>query len=72
MAKTKSAYVCTDCGTEHSQWQGQCASCNAWNTLSRVALGAAKTPSAPQNFPLGGDASRLSGVPTLSLALLPL
>ena len=37
--KVKSAYVCTDCGAEHKQWQGQCASCSAWNTLSRVSVG---------------------------------
>lgn len=37
--KTKTAFVCTDCGAEHKQWQGQCASCSEWNTLSRVNLG---------------------------------
>ncbi len=37
--KTKSAYVCGDCGAEHSQWQGQCLTCGAWNTLSRVTVG---------------------------------
>lgn len=40
--KAKSAFVCGDCGSEHSQWQGQCASCNAWNTLSRVSIGPIK------------------------------
>ena len=38
--KPKTAFVCTDCGTEHKQWQGQCASCSEWNTLSRVNIGA--------------------------------
>ena len=37
-AKTKSAYVCDECGAEHSKWQGQCGTCNAWNTLSRVDI----------------------------------
>lgn len=37
--KAKTAFVCTDCGAEHKQWQGQCASCNEWNTLSRVNIG---------------------------------
>ena len=37
--KTKSAYVCGDCGAEHSQWQGQCLTCGEWNTLSRVTVG---------------------------------
>jgi DNA repair protein RadA/Sms len=38
MAKAKSAYVCNECGEEHMQWQGQCASCGVWNSLSRVSL----------------------------------
>lgn len=42
MAKAKTAYVCNECGEEHMQWQGQCASCGVWNTLSRISLGSAK------------------------------
>ncbi|MBU71822.1 DNA repair protein RadA [Spongiibacter sp.] len=40
MAKTKTAYVCNDCGSDHSKWQGQCQDCGAWNTLVEVRLGA--------------------------------
>lgn len=36
--KTKSAYVCDECGAEHGKWQGQCGTCGAWNTLSRVNI----------------------------------
>lgn len=43
MAKSKSAFVCNDCGAEFSKWQGQCTECSAWNTLSEVRLG--PTPS---------------------------
>ena len=50
MAKQKSAYVCSDCGAEHTKWQGQCMTCSEWNTLTRVMLGPATTPSAPKNF----------------------
>ncbi|RDS85568.1 DNA repair protein RadA [Dyella psychrodurans] len=38
MAKAKTAYVCTDCGAEHTKWQGQCIECNAWNTLSEFVV----------------------------------
>ncbi|MEE4284188.1 MAG: DNA repair protein RadA [Pseudomonadales bacterium] len=38
MAKTKTAYVCSDCGAEFAKWQGQCNACNEWNTLSRVNI----------------------------------
>lgn len=33
MAKTKTAFFCTDCGNETARWQGQCPACSAWNTL---------------------------------------
>ena len=37
-SKTKSAFVCEDCGAEHSKWQGQCGTCSSWNTLTRVNI----------------------------------
>jgi len=42
MAKAKSAFVCTECGAEYHKWQGQCSSCQEWNTLSEVRLSAAR------------------------------
>ncbi|MHB1953673.1 MAG: hypothetical protein ACYCOU_07955, partial [Sulfobacillus sp.] len=30
MAKAKTAYVCNQCGAEHTRWQGLCAACGAW------------------------------------------
>ncbi len=33
MAKNKSVFICTNCGTEHSKWMGQCQGCKEWNTL---------------------------------------
>jgi len=33
MAKAKTLYTCTECGGTLPKWQGQCPSCNAWNTL---------------------------------------
>ncbi len=60
MAKTKIAYVCNDCGAEHTQWQGQCTACQAWNTLSRISLGAAKPQAAGQNFKQAGYAGAIA------------
>lgn len=39
VSKTKTAYVCNDCGADYRKWQGQCAECGAWNTLAEVRLG---------------------------------
>ena len=33
MAKQKSIFNCTQCGTQHSKWMGQCQGCKEWNTL---------------------------------------
>jgi DNA repair protein RadA/Sms len=33
MAKAKTQYTCTECGASEPKWQGQCSSCQAWNTL---------------------------------------
>lgn len=43
MAKQKTAYVCNDCGSDYSKWQGQCTDCGAWNTLTEVRLGSTRS-----------------------------
>lgn len=41
MAKQKTAFVCNDCGSDYTKWQGQCSDCGAWNTLAEIRLGPA-------------------------------
>ncbi|MDA9679591.1 DNA repair protein RadA, partial [Flavobacteriaceae bacterium] len=38
MSKVKTSFFCQSCGTQHSQWQGQCNSCKQWNTLNEVVV----------------------------------
>lgn len=33
MAKTKTTFICQQCGTQSSKWQGKCPSCQSWNTI---------------------------------------
>ncbi len=33
MAKVKTAFFCTSCGTQHSKWSGKCNACGEWNTI---------------------------------------
>ncbi len=33
MPKTKTMYVCQNCGAVSARWQGKCASCEEWNTI---------------------------------------
>jgi len=38
MSKVKTSFFCQSCGTQHSQWQGQCNSCKQWNTLTEEVV----------------------------------
>ncbi len=33
MAKSKSNFICQNCGASYPKWQGQCAQCGEWNSL---------------------------------------
>src|SRR5881296_2688790 len=36
MAKTRTKYICQQCGGEQSKWVGKCPDCGAWNTMEEV------------------------------------
>lgn len=38
MAKTKSVYICQNCGASSAKWIGKCPSCNEWNTYAEEIL----------------------------------
>ncbi|WP_297925069.1 DNA repair protein RadA [Metallibacterium sp.] len=59
MAKAKTAYVCNQCGAEHTRWQGQCAACGAWDTLSEFVVepAAAAGRAAPRRSGYAGQVS---------------
>ena len=61
MAKSKSVYVCNQCGYESSKWYGKCPSCGEWNTLEEQVRETA-APSAAA----GGI--RKGGAPSVTLA----
>lgn len=44
-AKTKIAYVCSDCGANYQKWQGQCGECKAWNTITEFREASSTTKS---------------------------
>ena len=53
MAKLKTAYVCNECGSDFSKWQGQCPDCGQWNTVQEIKLHAASSNSKPKNVAVG-------------------
>lgn len=46
--KKKTAFFCTNCGSMHPRWQGQCRECGAWNTLHEEAIVAPSSSRRPQ------------------------
>jgi DNA repair protein RadA/Sms len=36
--KSKTIYVCEDCGEDFAQWHGKCPNCSAWNTLKQLRI----------------------------------
>ncbi|MBE6793012.1 MAG: DNA repair protein RadA [Ruminococcaceae bacterium] len=48
MAKSKTVFVCNNCGAEHLKWYGKCPTCGEWNTLfEEVRAARPTTVSAP-------------------------
>ncbi len=68
MAKARTAYVCSQCGSEHSKWQGQCADCGAWNTLGAFVVEPAQTPVARRSSYAGAAAGAPRITPLASVA----
>lgn len=33
MAKSKTVFVCNECGNESIKWLGKCPACNSWNSF---------------------------------------
>lgn len=36
--KEKTIFVCSECGEDFLQWQGQCPACKQWNCLKRFRV----------------------------------
>ncbi len=53
MAKTKTRYVCSSCGSAQAKWQGKCPDCGEWNTLVETIV-QEPTPRRPTGAALTG------------------
>lgn len=50
MAKTKTVYVCSNCGADSPKWIGKCPNCGEWNTYVEEIV-ATKDPAAKRIIP---------------------
>lgn len=51
MAKTKTQFVCQNCGTKSYKWQGKCNACGQWNTFVEEMLDTGKSEERGESFP---------------------
>jgi len=42
VAKTKTVFICQNCGAQSSKWTGKCNSCNSWNTFEEEIISTSK------------------------------
>ena len=79
MAKTKTVYFCTDCGTETPKWMGRCPGCGAYNTMQehtekpatpgKVRIGSARQPKPIQELDSGDEIRFFTGMGELDRVL---
>jgi DNA repair protein RadA/Sms len=60
MAKSKTLFVCQECGSQRPRWEGQCKDCSAWNSLVEEKINV--TPKGARGWSVGATAS--SGIST--------
>lgn len=66
MAKVKTRYVCTDCGSDFPKWAGQCGDCGAWNTLTEFVPDSAG-PAARKGSGYAGESKKVTTMAEVSI-----
>ncbi len=65
--KSKTRYVCRECGASHPKWAGQCGDCGAWNTLEEAV---AEKPANPRfaGYAGAGEGAKVVALSQVSAA----
>jgi len=72
VAKIKSAFVCKECGVQHSKWQGQCSECGNWNCLTETVIqNASRHSKSPGHEGYGGHLSSVQTLDQINLDNVP-
>ncbi|MDQ2075988.1 DNA repair protein RadA [Marinimicrobium sp. ABcell2] len=72
-SKSKTAYVCNECGADYSKWQGQCSECGTWNSVVEVRLGptASNRSAKFEGYAGGAGGNPVQALADISLGDLP-
>ncbi len=60
--KQKTTFHCQQCGTRYPKWQGQCAACQAWNTIAEEVVPHADAAPAAWQLPTPHPPRRLQDI----------
>jgi DNA repair protein RadA/Sms len=66
-SKSRSVYVCQNCGAQRAKWEGRCTDCGAWNTYVEETLEKETPVSARQRGWNPGKGESSSATPVISL-----
>lgn len=74
MAKTRTQFICQECGHNQPKWAGRCPQCGEWNTMSEFVEQPASKNSGRSSFapPSGVEPIPLPDVPADSGVRIPL
>ena len=70
-AKSKIAFVCSECGSDFSKWQGQCTDCGGWNTLSEFRVAGSPARSGAKTGGYTGSVSEVQLLSEVNLESIP-
>ena len=66
MAKKKTRYVCTNCGSVSSRWLGRCPQCGEWNTMEEEQI-ALEAPKGARSMQRSGPASKAASLTDIAM-----
>lgn len=66
MAKVKTRYVCSNCGSVSSRWLGRCPQCGEWNTMVEETL-QPEAPKASQSLARQGLATKPASLSDIAM-----
>ena len=62
--KTKSTYICGECGYQTAKWMGKCPSCGEWNTLTETIIESKKETAAKTRSVYAKKPSKINDIST--------